>query len=85
MVLGGNLHAHQLQRNRLRKKAQNNSMDNFKYPFYDAFINIVLDRMAQNETFFNKALDDDKFQQELKELMLPVIYERLRAGRELTN
>jgi type I restriction enzyme, R subunit len=53
-------------------------MHNFKYPFNEAFINIVLDRMAQNEGFFNKVLDDEKFQQDLKDMMLPVIYERLR-------
>jgi type I restriction enzyme R subunit len=68
----------------LRKKAQNNSMDNFKYPFESAFINIILDRMSQNEAFFNKVLDDEKFQNELKEMMLPVIYERLRM-QETTN
>lgn len=63
----------------LRKKARNNSIDNFKYPFDSAFINIVLDRMSQNEAFFNKVLDDEKFQRDLKDLMLPVIYERLRS------
>lgn len=67
----------------LRKKARNNSIDNFKYPFDSAFINIVLDRMSQNEAFFNKVLDDEKFQQELKEMMMPLIYERLRTGQEL--
>ena len=36
------------------KKAKNSSLENFKYPFDNAFLNIVLDRMAQNENFFNK-------------------------------
>lgn len=63
----------------LRKKAKNNSIDNFKYPFDSAFINIVLDRMTENQAFFNKVLDDEKFQQDLKNMMLPIIYERLKA------
>ena len=67
----------------LRKKAKNNSLENFKYPFDNAFLNIVLDRMAQNESFFNKVLDDEKFQNDLKEMMLPVIYERLRGNQGL--
>lgn len=67
----------------LRKKAQNNSMDNFKYPFDSAFINIVLDRMTENQAFFNKVLDDEKFQQDLKDMMMPVIYERLRGFNEV--
>jgi len=66
----------------LRKKAQNNCIDNFRYPFDSAFINIVLDRMDQNETFFNKVLDDEQFQQNLKDMMMPIIYERLRTGTE---
>lgn len=66
----------------LRKKARNNSIDNFKYPFDSAFINIVLDRMTQNEAFFNKVLDDERFQQDLKDMLLPVIYERLRTGMD---
>ena len=39
----------------LRKKAQNNSIDNFKFPFDSAFINIVLDRMTQNQDFFTRS------------------------------
>lgn len=52
----------------LRKKAKNNSIDNFKFPFDSAFINIVLDRMTQNQDFFTKVLDDEKFQNDLKDM-----------------
>ena len=61
----------------LKIQAQNNSIDNFKYPFFEAIIDIVLDRTA-NTDFINKYLDDDKFQTELNKLLLPIVYEKLR-------
>lgn len=65
----------------LTMQAQNNSIENFKYPFNEAILGIILDRSATDKEFINKYLDDDKFQAELNRLLLPIAYERLRKER----
>lgn len=63
----------------LRTQAQNNSKEHFKFPFNDAFMGIVVDRMVQNKEFCEKILDDEKFGNTIKELMVELVYEKLRA------
>jgi type I restriction enzyme R subunit len=63
----------------LRTQAQNNSKDHFKFPFNDAFLGVVVDRMTQNKAFCEKVLDDEKFGGMVKELLVDYVYERLRA------
>ena len=63
----------------LRTQAQNNSKEHFKFPFNDAFMGIVVDRMVQNKEFCEKILDDEKFGNTVKELMVELVYEKLRA------
>lgn len=63
----------------LRTQAQNNSKEHFKFPFNDAFMGIVVDRMLQNKEFCEKILDDEKFGNTIKELMVGYVYDRLRA------
>lgn len=64
----------------LRTQAQNNSVDHFRYPFNDAFMGIVVDRMMQNREFCEKILDDEKFGVVVKDLLVNVVYDRLRSG-----
>ena len=63
----------------LRTQAKNNSKDHFKFPFNDAFLGVVVDRMTQNKAFCEKVLDDEKFGGMVKELLVDYVYERLRA------
>lgn len=63
----------------LRTQAQNNSKDHFKFPFNDAFLGVVVDRMTQNKAFCEKVLDDEKFGGMVKELLVDYVYDRLRA------
>lgn len=63
----------------LRTQAQNNSKEHFRYPFNDAFISIVVDRMVQNKEFCEKILDDEKFGGTVKELLIDYVYKKLRA------
>jgi type I restriction enzyme R subunit len=63
----------------LRTQAQNNSKEHFKFPFNDAFMDIVVDRMMQNKEFCEKILDDDKFGNTVKDLMVDYVYAKLRA------
>ena len=63
----------------LRTQAKNNSKEHFKFPFNDAFMGIVVDRMIQNKAFCEKVLDDEKFGNTVKDLLVDYVYERLRA------
>jgi hypothetical protein len=65
--------------NDLRTQAQNNSVEHFKFPFNDAFMGVVVDRMAQNKAFCERILDDDTFGGVVKDLLVGYVYDRLRA------
>ncbi len=62
----------------LKTQARNNSVEHFRYPFNDAFMNIVIDRMVQNQSFCERVLDDEKFGNTVKDLLVDVVYDRLR-------
>lgn len=62
----------------LRTQAQNNSVEHFRFPFNDAFMSIVVDRMLQNKEFCERILDDEKFGSTVKELLIGYVYKRLR-------
>ena len=62
----------------LRAQAKNNSKEHFKFPFNDAFMGVVVDRMIQNKEFCEKVLDDEKFGDTVKDLLVGYVYERLR-------
>ncbi len=62
----------------LRMQARNNSKEHFRFPFNDAFMDIVIERMAQNQKFCERVLDDEKFGNTIKDLLVSVVYERLR-------
>jgi type I restriction enzyme, R subunit len=42
-------------------------------------ISVVVDRMVQNKEFCEKILDNEKFGNTVKELMVELVYEKLRA------
>src|SRR5262249_17726740 len=43
----------------LAQQGKSNSIDNFKYPFNDVFINKVIDRMEQNQEIADKLMNED--------------------------
>jgi len=64
----------------LRTQAKNNSQEHFTFPFNDAFMGVVVDRMMQNKEFCERVLDDEKFGNTVKDLLVGHVYDRLRAG-----
>ena len=64
----------------LRTQAKNNSKEHFKFPFNDAFMGVVVDRMMQNKDFCERVLDDEKFGNTVKDLLVGYVYDRLRAS-----
>ena len=63
----------------LRVQARNNSQEHFRFPFNDAFMDVVIGRMAQNQQFCERVLDDAKFGDTVRDLLVGVVYERLRS------
>lgn len=63
---------------KLHEQAQNNTIENFKFGFEDAFIASLIKRMDQNQEIFTKIMDDEEFSKVVKNLMLEKVYTRLR-------
>ncbi len=61
----------------LVKQAQSNTKENFKYGFDDKFMDVVIERMEQNEELFAKLMDDEKMAGIVKEMLLDKVYKRL--------
>lgn len=64
----------------LVQKAKTNTIDDFRFAFEKVFINKVIDRMDQNQSFFTRVLDDEQFKNALMEYMLVETYEKLNGG-----
>ena len=68
-----------LVRNRaLSQQAKTNSIDNFKYPFDDVFIGKVIERMEQNQEITDKIMNEDRFADAVRDLLLKRVYGRLQ-------
>ena len=66
----------------LVQKAKTNTIDDFRFAYEKAFIDKVIDRMGQNQSFFTRVLDDEQFRKALMEYMLVETYEKLRKVAE---
>ena len=62
----------------LRIQARNNSQEHFRFPINDAFMDVVIGRMAQNQQFCERVLDDAKFGDTVRDLLIGVVYDCLR-------
>lgn len=64
---------------KLSEQARNNSMDNFKFGFEDAFMDKLIGRMEQNQDIFSKMMDDKDFGMLVKDYMLKKVFKRLNG------
>jgi type I restriction enzyme, R subunit len=64
----------------LAQQGKSNSIDNFKYPFNDVFINKVIDRMEQNQEIADKLMNEDRFAEVVSDLLLHKVYQRLKES-----
>jgi type I restriction enzyme R subunit len=71
-----------IQDERLAKQAQSNTKENFKYGFEDKFMDVVIERMEQNQELFAKLMDDDRMAGIVKEMLLDKVFERLGGGKQ---
>ncbi len=61
----------------LKKQAQANKIDTFKYAFDEMFFDKLFGRMDQNQDIFNKILEDKSFGDLVKKMMINSVYKRL--------
>ncbi len=61
----------------LKTQALANTIDNFKFPFEDAFINKVIERMDQNTDIFNRVMEEGEFSDLVAGAVLKEVYQRL--------
>ena len=64
----------------LMKKALANPIENFRFPYEAAFDIVVVQRMLQNDEFFRSVIGNAELSKMLKDQLLPIVYERLRAA-----
>ncbi len=67
-----------LKNGHLRDSAKNNSLRDFKFAYFDAVQDALLEGYEQNQDFFALLLDDDERKRELMQVFLEDIYKRLR-------
>jgi type I restriction enzyme R subunit len=54
-----------------------NPLDLFKIIYDNTIMDVVLGRMAKNQEFCEKYLEDEQFRREVDKILLPLVHERL--------
>ena len=66
-----------LKNNRLKESANNNTIDDFSFAFYDAVQDALLEGYEQNRDLFSVLLNNDRMNRELMGVFLEDIYNNL--------
>jgi len=67
----------------LREQALNNTEEQFSYGFSRAFMDKAADRYDENETIFNRLVEDERFQSVVKEIICKKVYKRFHGESAL--
>lgn len=67
-----------LKNGHLRDSARNNSLRDFRFAFFDAVQDALLDGYEQNQDFFALLLENDEKKRELMQVFLEDVYKNLR-------
>ncbi|UZW12850.1 type I restriction endonuclease [Clostridium pasteurianum] len=62
----------------LAQKAKSNTMENFKFSYDKAFLDIVINRMGQNKEFFMKILENSDFRDSIMQHLMEEVYTTFR-------
>jgi len=73
------IEAELVQDETLKTQALVNKIDTFKYAFEDQFLNKLIERMDQNQSIFEKIVEDKAFGGLVKEWMLQKVYAKLQV------
>jgi type I restriction enzyme R subunit len=60
----------------LAQQGKANTLENFRYPFNDMFINKVVERMEQNQEIAEKIISEESFAEAVAELIMQNVYKR---------
>jgi len=69
-----------LKNGHLRDSAKSNSLRDFKFAYFDAVQDALLEGYEQNQDFFSLLLDNDEQKRELMQVFLEDIYKNLREN-----
>ena len=64
---------------KLSQQAKNNSIENFRFPFNDVFIDKVIGRMEQNQEITDRIMNEEEFAELVRNLLLQKVYQRLQT------
>ncbi len=67
---------------KLQQQAQSNSIENFKYPFDNVFIDRVVERMEQNQGITDRIMSETGFSEAVRDHLLARVYARLRKKKD---
>ncbi|MDT5268328.1 MAG: type restriction enzyme subunit [Acidobacteriota bacterium] len=62
----------------LAQQGRSNTIENFRYPFNEMFIGKVIERMEQNQEITDRIMNEDRFADMVRELLLQRVYTNLR-------
>lgn len=71
-----------LKNGHLRDSARNNSLKDFKFAYFDAVQEALLEGYEQNQDFFALLLDNDEKKRELMQVFLEDVYKNLRENKD---
>ena len=67
-----------LKNGHLRDSARNNSLKDFKFAYFDAVQDALIDGFEQNRDFYSLLLENDEKKRELMQVFLEDVYRNLR-------
>ncbi|MDX9929423.1 MAG: type I restriction endonuclease [Bacteroidales bacterium] len=68
-----------IENDELKVRAQSNPIENFKYAFEEIFIQILIDRMKDNEDIFERIMTDTDFKEDVKGWLTKRVYNRFNV------
>jgi type I restriction enzyme R subunit len=68
-----------LKNGHLRDSARNNSLRDFRFAYFDAVQEALLEGFEQNQEFYTLLLDNDEKKRELMQVFLEDVYKNLRG------
>lgn len=66
----------------LKDSARNNTLKDFRFAYFDAVQDALLEGFEQNQEFYTLLLDNDERKRELMQIFLEDVYKNLRETNE---
>ena len=74
-----------LKNKSLRDSANNNTLKDFRFAYFDAVQAALINGYEQNKDFFTLLLDNDEIKRELMQIFLEDVYQKLRENKNNQN